>query len=138
MQSRSDGYHSCRKVSRADYASRMSDYILILSLFCAQVHLDDTIYDLNDLSDSIHIVRGSMRLHNILTQLMSLAPPLSDRFNYAHSELRGFEDLTEISFGRIKKQIVFKKVVKDADRFFEHYYTSVDNVKVCSRCCFRL
>ena len=31
---------------------------------------------------------------------------LSERFNSAHSELRGFEDLTEIRFGRIKKQIV--------------------------------
>lgn len=33
-----------------------------------------------------------------------------------HSEYRGFDDLTEISFGRIKNKTLIKKVVQDADR----------------------
>ena len=54
----------------------------------AQVHVDDIIYSMNDLSDSIHIVRGSMRAQIILTQLMNLAPPLSEKFNPARCEHR--------------------------------------------------
>ena len=96
--------------------------------------MDDTIYDMSKLPDRINIVRGTARLYSNLTQLIKLAPPLLDRFDFSYKENRGFEDLTEISFGRLGKQIVFRKVIADADRFFDHYYTSAENVQASHTC----